>query len=342
MPPSYRVVPTQGGGHRRARRPVHQSARRHGGVYAKQEISSHAAPIQNAAQHGLCAVAIGVLLGAVALIVNTIQLAIFARRREVAVMKLVGATNWFIRVPFMLEGLIDGIVGAMLALAVTYVVRDTIVSFVSNNSLGTTGSTLGVTSGDALVTGLAVLAVGAVIGGVRVGLRGAPVPGCVARWPSRSRTTPSSATPRPPRWSAATARSTGCACPASTPAPASPPCSGRPSNGRWLIAPGGRRIAPARRRYREDTLVLETEFETADGAVRVDRLHAAARRRSPTWSASSRACAGRSTMRMRAASSASTTARSCRGCAETDDALRAIAGPDALCCAPRSRRSGED
>ena len=47
------------------------------------------------------------MVGAVALIVNTIQLAIFARRREVAVMKLVGATNWFIRVPFMLEGLIE-------------------------------------------------------------------------------------------------------------------------------------------------------------------------------------------------------------------------------------------
>ena len=47
-----------------------------------------------------------------ALIVNTIQLAIFARRREVAVMKLVGATNWFIRIPFMLEGLIQGVLGA--------------------------------------------------------------------------------------------------------------------------------------------------------------------------------------------------------------------------------------
>ena len=52
-------------------------------------------------------VAGGVMLGAIALVVNTIQLAIFARRREVAVMKLVGATNWFIRVPFMLEGLVE-------------------------------------------------------------------------------------------------------------------------------------------------------------------------------------------------------------------------------------------
>ena len=66
-----------------------------------------------------------------ALIVNTIQLAIFARRREVAVMKLVGATNWFIRVPFMLEGLIQGVLGGLLAFGFSYLFRDTIASFVS-------------------------------------------------------------------------------------------------------------------------------------------------------------------------------------------------------------------
>ncbi len=49
------------------------------------------------------------------LILNTIRLAMFARRREIEVQKLVGATNWFIRIPFMLEGLIQGLVGAGLA-----------------------------------------------------------------------------------------------------------------------------------------------------------------------------------------------------------------------------------
>jgi cell division transport system permease protein len=49
------------------------------------------------------------------LIANTIRLSIFARRREIEVMKLVGATNWFIRGPFMLEGLLCGFVGALLA-----------------------------------------------------------------------------------------------------------------------------------------------------------------------------------------------------------------------------------
>ncbi len=49
------------------------------------------------------------------LIANTIRLSIFARRREIEVMKLVGATNWFIRGPFMLEGLVCGFVGSLLA-----------------------------------------------------------------------------------------------------------------------------------------------------------------------------------------------------------------------------------
>ena len=55
------------------------------------------------------------LLAAILLIWNTIRTAIFARRREIEVMKLVGATDWFIRVPFMLEGLLHGIIGGVLA-----------------------------------------------------------------------------------------------------------------------------------------------------------------------------------------------------------------------------------
>jgi cell division transport system permease protein len=49
------------------------------------------------------------------LIANTIRLSIFSRRREVEVMKLVGASNWFIRGPFMLEGVICGLIGAVVA-----------------------------------------------------------------------------------------------------------------------------------------------------------------------------------------------------------------------------------
>lgn len=56
------------------------------------------------------------LLSATVLILNTIRMAIFARRREVSVMKLVGATNWFIRIPYITEGFIQGILGSAVAI----------------------------------------------------------------------------------------------------------------------------------------------------------------------------------------------------------------------------------
>jgi cell division transport system permease protein len=55
------------------------------------------------------------LVASVLLIANTIRLSIFSRRREIEVMKLVGATNWFVRGPFMLEGLFCGLFGSILA-----------------------------------------------------------------------------------------------------------------------------------------------------------------------------------------------------------------------------------
>jgi cell division transport system permease protein len=55
------------------------------------------------------------LISSTLLVANTIRLSIFARRREIEVMKLVGATNWFVRGPFMIEGLIEGLSGAVLA-----------------------------------------------------------------------------------------------------------------------------------------------------------------------------------------------------------------------------------
>lgn len=58
------------------------------------------------------------LIAAAALIANTIRLAIYSRRDEIGIMKLVGATNWFIRIPFMLEGVFAALVGALAAAAI--------------------------------------------------------------------------------------------------------------------------------------------------------------------------------------------------------------------------------
>ena len=69
----------------------------------------------------LLALALGV--AAVALIANTIHMAIYARREEIEIMRLVGASNWFIRVPFLLEGAIEGFIGAGLAVAFVVVAQ---------------------------------------------------------------------------------------------------------------------------------------------------------------------------------------------------------------------------
>lgn len=59
-------------------------------------------------------------IGTVFLVSNTIRIAIFARRREIGIMKLVGATDWFIRWPFIAEGTLIGIIGSLIALALVW------------------------------------------------------------------------------------------------------------------------------------------------------------------------------------------------------------------------------
>jgi cell division transport system permease protein len=63
-----------------------------------------------------------VLLGiaAVFLIATTIRLSVFARRKEIGIMKMLGATNWFVRFPFLLEGMFLGLVGSILSVTVIY------------------------------------------------------------------------------------------------------------------------------------------------------------------------------------------------------------------------------
>jgi cell division transport system permease protein len=60
------------------------------------------------------------------IIANTIRLTVFARRREIAIMQLVGATNTYIRMPFICEGLLDGVIGALLAVALLAVAHATL------------------------------------------------------------------------------------------------------------------------------------------------------------------------------------------------------------------------
>jgi cell division transport system permease protein len=83
----------------------------------------------------ITAAALTVLLtiASVLLIANTIRLSLYSRRREVEVMKLVGATDWFIRWPFVIEGVIVGAAGALLAIAVLGVTKVALLDPLANN-----------------------------------------------------------------------------------------------------------------------------------------------------------------------------------------------------------------
>ena len=71
--------------------------------------------VMDALRNGVIGVALLVLVAAAALIVNTIRVAAFARREQIAIMRLVGAANWYIRLPFLLEGMVAGAAGGLAA-----------------------------------------------------------------------------------------------------------------------------------------------------------------------------------------------------------------------------------
>ncbi len=110
------------------------------------------------------------LLAAILLIWNTIRTAIFARRREIEVMKLVGATDWFIRTPFMLEGLLHGIIGGALASAGLWVWNTQWTNGVNDFPDNSGFAALVVTDGYDVTVMLIMLAIGALAGAIGSGI----------------------------------------------------------------------------------------------------------------------------------------------------------------------------
>ena len=113
-------------------------------------------------------IAVVLSLAAALLIFNTVRMAIFSRRREIEVMKLVGATNWFIRVPFMIEGLLQGVAGAVGAFATIHFLRRPLSRWIVENFDQFIG--FRVQAGEVLSTGVLLVAVGALIGAVSAGV----------------------------------------------------------------------------------------------------------------------------------------------------------------------------
>jgi cell division transport system permease protein len=97
------------------------------GFSVDQETTSNFLSAARVLRWGAFGLMLILVIAAILLIGNTIRLSIFARRREVEVMRLVGATNWFIRWPFMIEGLIFGLIGAIAAVMLILLAKVTIV-----------------------------------------------------------------------------------------------------------------------------------------------------------------------------------------------------------------------
>ncbi|MGH9062776.1 MAG: permease-like cell division protein FtsX [Acidimicrobiales bacterium] len=119
--------------------------------------------VTNIMQVVIWVLAVVLLLSASVLILNAIRMAIFARRREVAVMKLVGATNWFIRVPFMLEGMVQGVIGAVVA-AVAVLGLERLASYVIDHFQANLLRPALVTGHQVLLIQIFVVVMGAIIG----------------------------------------------------------------------------------------------------------------------------------------------------------------------------------
>lgn len=89
----------------------------HSALYGENKVESLFNILKTSRNIGIVLI-VGLLFTAMFLISNTIKIAIFARRREIEIMKLVGATNWFIRWPFLFEGMWLGVLGAIIPIGV--------------------------------------------------------------------------------------------------------------------------------------------------------------------------------------------------------------------------------
>ena len=127
LPDTFHVTPTSAG----YVLAIHNALTPGGGVTDpaiqsvsnKKSYTKRALELTAAVKWGGLAFAVLLTIASILLIANTIRLSLYARRREVEVMKLVGATDWFIRWPFMIEGVIVGAAGGLLAIVILGIVK---------------------------------------------------------------------------------------------------------------------------------------------------------------------------------------------------------------------------
>ncbi len=101
--------------------------------FDRQQSSEKIEQVTSALKIVLTVITALLILASLMLVGNTIRLSIYTRRREVEVMRLVGATRWFIRWPFMIEGVVVGFAGGLLAILILWIGKITIVDPLSHS-----------------------------------------------------------------------------------------------------------------------------------------------------------------------------------------------------------------
>jgi cell division transport system permease protein len=165
VPDSYRLTPESG--EVNLMKSMGQQLAAEPGVLSVTDVTDSIKTVTGVsefAQRAMLVVGVGLLVAALLLILNAIRMAMFARRREIEVMKLVGATNWFIRVPFMLEGIVQGIVGAVLALGAVVALDRFMQNAAENKDYEAIMQGFVASSGELTLTAIVVVTLGVVIG----------------------------------------------------------------------------------------------------------------------------------------------------------------------------------
>ncbi len=130
------------------------------------EVSARVVTVARVLSTAFAIATVILLISSALLIANTIRLSIFSRRREIEVMKLVGATNWFVRGPFMLEGLICGVVGSLIAVLLLLIGKAVVLERISSHF----DAGAGVDAWSFTTISLIVILVGLTVGAVGSGI----------------------------------------------------------------------------------------------------------------------------------------------------------------------------
>jgi cell division transport system permease protein len=102
-------------------------------IFDRQQGSQKIEEVTSALKIVLTVITVLLILASLMLVGNTIRLSIYTRRREVEVMRLVGATRWFIRWPFMIEGVVVGFAGGLVAILILWLGKITVVDPLSDS-----------------------------------------------------------------------------------------------------------------------------------------------------------------------------------------------------------------